>query len=95
MAALFRGSYRSCSARKGLLRNFAKFTGKEAQVFSCEFCEISKSTFFTEHVWATASILLASFAAKLELVFVLTHENGKFFFKKLEYCFLGLEFFSF
>ena len=26
-----------------------------AQVFSCEFCEISKSTFFTEHIWATAS----------------------------------------
>ena len=24
------------------------------QVFSCEFCEISKNTFFTEHVWATA-----------------------------------------
>ena len=26
-----------------------------AQVFSCEFCEISKDTFFKEHVWATAS----------------------------------------
>ena len=25
------------------------------QVFSCEFCEISKNTFFTEHLWATAS----------------------------------------
>ena len=24
-------------------------------MFSCEFCEISKSTFFTEHVRATAS----------------------------------------
>ena len=24
------------------------------QVFSCEFCEISKNTFFTEHLWATA-----------------------------------------
>ena len=28
-----------------------------AQVFSCEFCEISKKTFFTEHLWATASEL--------------------------------------
>ena len=30
---------------------------KEAlvQVFSSEFCEISKSTFFTEHHWLTAS----------------------------------------
>ena len=27
-----------------------------AQVFSYEFCEISKRTFFTEHVWATASV---------------------------------------
>ena len=26
-----------------------------AQVFSCEFCEISKKTFFTEHLWKTAS----------------------------------------
>ena len=28
-----------------------------AQVFSCEFCEFSKSTFFTEHVWVTASLI--------------------------------------
>ena len=87
-------SYRRCSARKGVLRNFAKFTGKHlcqsvffnkvaslrpeslflqncrpqacnfikndtlAQVFSCENCEISKNTFFTEHLWATASVYL-------------------------------------
>ena len=25
-----------------------------AHVFSREFCEISKSTFFTEHLWTTA-----------------------------------------
>ena len=33
------------------------FVKKEtlAQVFSCEFCEISKNNFFTEHLWATAS----------------------------------------
>ena len=24
-------------------------------MFSCEFCEISKNAFFTEHLWATAS----------------------------------------
>ena len=28
-----------------------------AQVFSCEFCKISKNTFFTEHLLATASAL--------------------------------------
>ena len=26
-----------------------------AQVFSCEFSEISKNTFFTEHLWTIAS----------------------------------------
>ena len=26
-----------------------------AVVYSCEFCENSENTFFTEHVWATAS----------------------------------------
>ena len=44
-----------CSVKKGILRNFSKFTGKHqcnlikketvAQMFSCEFCEISKNTF--------------------------------------------------
>ena len=29
-----------------------------AQVFSCEFCEISKKTFFTEHLWTTAFVNL-------------------------------------
>ena len=32
-----------------------------AQVFSCEFCEIFKNTFFTEHVWTTASELINAF----------------------------------
>ena len=35
--------------KKGVLRNFTKFTEKHketlAQVFSCEFCEISKNNF--------------------------------------------------
>ena len=26
------------------------------QVFSCEFCEISKNTFFKGHLWTTASV---------------------------------------
>ena len=61
--------------KKGVLRNFTKFTVKHlcqslffnkvavevacnftkketlVQVFSCEFCKISKNTFFTEHWW--------------------------------------------
>ena len=27
-------------------------------MFSCEFCQISKNTFFTEHLWATAPIFI-------------------------------------
>ena len=33
-----------------------------AQVFSCEFCEISKNTFFTEDHWTTASRLVINFS---------------------------------
>ena len=69
--------HQRCSIIKGVLINFAKFTGKHlrqslflnkvaglrtqacnfikketlALVFSCEFCEIYKNTFFTEHLW--------------------------------------------
>ena len=49
--------------RQGLFFNkvagsACSFIKKEtlAQVFSCEFSEISKNIFFTEHVWATASV---------------------------------------
>ena len=72
-----RGSRPEVFCKKGILRNFAKFTGKHlceslfnkvagaacnfikketlAQVFFCEFCEICKNTFFTEHSWGAAS----------------------------------------
>ena len=65
----FRSSRPEVFCKKGVLKNFAKFTGKHlcqslffdkvagaacsfikketlAQMFSCEFCEISKNTFF-------------------------------------------------
>ena len=83
---LFRSSHQRCSMKKGVHRNFTKFTGKHlcqslffnkvaglrpktcsfikketlAQVFSCEFCEISKNTFLTEHLWMTGSCLLGT-----------------------------------
>ena len=28
-----------------------------AQVFSCAFCEVSKNTFFTEHLWMSSSVV--------------------------------------
>ena len=76
-STIFRSIHQRCPVKKGVLRNFAIFTGKHlrqslffnkvkacnfikketvAQVFSCEFCEISKSTYFTVHVWMTAPV---------------------------------------
>ena len=37
--------------------NFIK-KEKLVQMFSCEFCKISKYNFFTEHLWATASVII-------------------------------------
>ena len=66
---------------KGVLRNFTKFTGKHicqslffnkketlAQVLSCEFCEIFKNNFFTEHLWTTASNLILNIKYQLMLI---------------------------
>ena len=39
-----------------------------AQVFSCEFCEISNNTFFTEHLWATASVFLSLLPDKFSII---------------------------
>ena len=81
--------------KKGVLRNFAKFTGKHlcqrlflnkvagqrpkvcnfikkeslAQVFSCEFCEISKNTFFHRTPLVAASERCRSFSYFLLQVF--------------------------
>ena len=59
-------SHQRSPMKKSILRNFAKFTGKHlcqilvpwqkgTLVFSYEVCKIFNSTFFTEHIWATAS----------------------------------------
>ena len=52
-----------CSIKKVFLEisqtsQSCNFIKKEtlAQMFSCEFCEISKNTLFTEHLWTTASV---------------------------------------
>ena len=43
----------------GLRPEACNFIKKEtlANVFSCEFCEITKNTFFTEHLWTAASLI--------------------------------------
>ena len=46
------------AATRGFQPEDCNFIKKEtlAQVFPCEFCEIFKNTFFTEHLWTTASV---------------------------------------
>ena len=62
-----RSSHRRCSVKKGVLRNFSKFTRKHLcqrlfnsltlpQMFSFEFCEICKNMFFAELLRMTASV---------------------------------------
>ena len=63
VGALTEAVVQRCSVKNLLLEISQKFTGKQvqacnfikretlAQVFSCEFCKISKNTFFTEHLW--------------------------------------------
>ena len=57
---ILQNSQEDTSARVSFLINLqapaCNFIKKEtlAQVFSCEFCETSKNTFFTEHLRATA-----------------------------------------
>ena len=44
-------SHRRCSVKMTFLE-----ISQDSQVFFCEFCEISKNTFFKEHLWTTASV---------------------------------------
>ena len=67
----FRTSHQKCPVKKGVITNFAKFIEKRlqrlkscnfiknetlVQVFSCEFCEIFKNTYFVEHLRTTTSV---------------------------------------
>ena len=40
-----------------------------AQGFSCEFCKIFKDTFFTEHLWVTASFLQQLLALYFAIIY--------------------------
>ena len=74
--------------KRSVPKNFAKFTGKHlcqtlVQVFSVEFCEISKNTYFIEHLRATAFYI--SVRRKIRVQFFITSycnasKNVKHFF---------------
>ena len=40
-------------------------------MFSCEFCEVSKDTFFTEHLWATTSAIMRTQNLSLQSTFLI------------------------
>ena len=52
--------------KKGVLRNFGK---------SCEFSEISNNTFFTEHLWTTASGIMKNICKELFLKKLLASDD--------------------
>ena len=60
-------------------------------MFSCKFCQISKNTFFTEHLWATASVLREGRRLKqigISIISRLRKENNKkIFFRFLFFTF--------
>ena len=66
----------------GLMPDACSFIKKEtlAQVFSCEFCEISRNTFFTEHLRTTASCVFRTLSRTSDEAFVIVN----YFRKKLQ-----------
>ena len=94
---LLRSSHQSCSVRIGVLRNFTKFAEKhlcksslliklQACNFikkenSCEFCEISKNTFFREHLRTSASVFCTFFV-------MIDFLETKYMFRRNWYFFL-------
>ena len=60
--------------KKGIWHRFFQTL---AQVFSCEFWKISKSTFFTEYPWATASVVYSLFYSILFTIYLLFIVNMK------------------
>ena len=80
----YRSSRRRCSVKKGVLKNFTKYTGKHL----CQSLFFNKKnpvnfvkflrTHFTEHLWTTASLHNISYSKHLLIVFILSKHNRKF-----------------
>ena len=87
---MLRSSHWRCSVKKCVLRILTKFTGKHlcqslffnkkiqretlAQVFSCEFCEISKNTFPYRTLLVVAAVFYKNFIIKVRQGFKYTSE---------------------
>ena len=85
VSANFRSSRPNVFYRKGVLRpETCDFIKKEtlAQLLSCEFCEISKKTFFTEHHWS----LLLKIYQILHRISAVELISNKLSVSKLTFC---------
>ena len=90
---IFRSSRPEVFSIKGVLRNFAKFTGKHlcqslffkketlAQVFSCEFCEIYKNTFPYRMPLVAASVYWIKGIWEITKYFEIACHDYYYFFK--------------
>ena len=54
-----------------------------AQVFSCEFCEIFNNTFFTRHLWTTASTFIYKNNLKKKRIWKRIPKNPLYFWLKI------------
>ena len=63
-------------------------------MFSCEFCEISKNNFFTEHLWATTSTRITSLTASVLILCVPIGYVCDYLYKSFQEMWLK-KFFSF
>ena len=78
-AKIFRGSRQEVFCKKGVLKacNFIK-EETLAQVFSCEFCEVSKNTFF--HITPLVAVSERRYSAWITWIY-LHCLSSAFFFK--------------
>ena len=78
--------HRRCSVKKAVLKNFAKFRGKHmckkktlTQVFSCEFYETFRKTFFTERLRVTASVCSSVYSSWVKAIKLLKAQHFTIF----------------
>ena len=74
--AFYISSYRSCSVRKVVLRNFEKFAGKHL-CQSLLFNKVVNKTFFTENLWVTTSDFKSSLGLSFKSYLYLYHFKPK------------------
>ena len=83
LADVSRSSHQRCSVKKGLRPATSPKKESLAQVFSCDFSQIYKNTFFTEHLWATASVFYKISVLESFATFIGKHLSWSHFLIKL------------